>query len=78
MSAAANVPENCTLPCYEGIARTRALPQIALQKRKFGFISTQPGSSLTLQVNTTGAPVSGGQPARSSIAPQHAPSTCML
>lgn len=31
----------------------------ALQKKKFGFISEVPGSSLTLQVNTSGAPVSG-------------------
>ncbi|KAL4444598.1 hypothetical protein ABPG77_002415 [Micractinium sp. CCAP 211/92] len=32
----------------------------AIEKKKFGFISELPGSSLTLQVNTSGAPASSG------------------
>lgn len=39
-----------------------------VEKRKFGFISTQPGSSLTLQVNTTGAPASGDAPDNGTVA----------
>lgn len=35
-------------------------PPPGLQKKKFGFISTQPGSSLTLEVKTSGAPVRAG------------------